>query len=303
VTRAGLLATALVLSSAFLQQPAADTEVFVAGYVGTDHLNIAPLINASRNEGYDNQPSFLPDGSAVLFASMRDGKQRDIYRYDFASEQLTQVTSTSESEYSPLVTPDGQSFSVIRVEADNTQRLWKFDLDGTRPRLVLENVKPVGYHAWIDATHLALFVLGAGGEPNTLQIADTRTGKAEVVDSRIGRSIHLRPGTGTVSFIGKPQGGHWVVKDFDPTTRAITTLIETPDNNQTEDAAWLPNGMLVMSSGSKLMVWIPGTNGWRQAADLSASVGRITRLAIGPSGPGLPGAMPRIALVAEPRAK
>jgi hypothetical protein len=286
-----------------VQQPAADTEVFVAGYVGTDRLNIAPLVNISRNEGYDNQPSFLPDGSAVLFSSMRDGKQRDIYRYDFSSEQVTQVTSTSESEYSPLVTPDQQSFSVIRVEADGTQRLWKFDLDGARPRLVLENVKPVGYHAWIDATHLALFVLGANGEPNTLQIADTRTGKAEVVDSRIGRSIHVRPGTGTVSFISKPQGGHWVVKAFDPRTRAISTIVETPDNNQTEDAAWLPNGMLLMSSGSKLMVWVPGASDWRQAADLSASVGRITRLAIAPSGPALPGAMPRIAVVAEPRAR
>ena len=91
--------------------------------------------------------------------------------------------------------------------------------------------------------------------------------------------------------------------EFDPKTREMRTLTETPDNNQTEDAAWLPNGMLVMSSGSKLMVWVPGQNGWRVAADLSASVGRVTRLAIGPSGPSLPGAMPRIAVVAEPRAR
>ncbi|HET9368725.1 MAG TPA: hypothetical protein VFO19_00695 [Vicinamibacterales bacterium] len=303
MTRASVVAAGLVLSSALLQQPAADTDIYVAGYVGTDRLNVAPLVNVSRNDGYDNQPSFLPDGTALLFSSMRDGTQRDIYRYDFATGQVTQVTSTSESEYSPLVTPDGRSFSVIRVEADNTQRLWRFDLEGTRPRLVLENVKPVGYHACIEATHLALFVLGANGQPNTLQIADTRTGTTEVVDSRIGRSLHVRPGAGTVSYISKPQGAHWLVKEFDPKTRETRTLTETPDSNQTEDAAWLPNGMLVMSSGSKLMVWVPGQNGWRVAADLSASVGRVTRLAIGPSGPALPGAMPRIAVVAEPRAR
>ena len=40
------------------------------------------------------------------------------------------VTNTPESEYSPTVTPDGAHISVIRVEADGTQRLWRFTLDG-----------------------------------------------------------------------------------------------------------------------------------------------------------------------------
>ena len=45
-----------------------------------------PWINISNSPGYDNQPSFLPDSSAVLFSSNRDGKQTDIYRYDIAVE-------------------------------------------------------------------------------------------------------------------------------------------------------------------------------------------------------------------------
>ena len=42
----------------------------------------------------------------------------------------TRVTNTPESEYSPTVTPDGAHISVIRVEADGTQRLWRFTIDG-----------------------------------------------------------------------------------------------------------------------------------------------------------------------------
>jgi hypothetical protein len=106
---------------------------------------------------------------------------------------------------------------------DGTQRLWRFDLDGSNPRLVLEQVKPVGYHAWIDATHLALFVLGSNGAPATLQLADTTTGKAEVIETGIGRSILIRPGAGTVSYMSTAQSR--MFKELDPRTRAITPLL------------------------------------------------------------------------------
>src|SRR5205085_2981521 len=122
--------------------------------------------------------------------------QTDIYRYDIASAATARVTDTPEGEYSPTVTPDGAHFSVIRVEAGGTQRLWRFTLDGRNPELVLEDVKPVGYHAWIDDHTLALFVLG---QPATLQLADTRSGKASEVARGILRSIQRIPRGATIS--------------------------------------------------------------------------------------------------------
>ena len=280
-----------------LQQPA--TEVYVA------HLNIdaSPLTggaatNISNNPGYDNQPSFLADGSGVLFTSNRDGKQTDIYRYDFASTSLTQLTRTPESEYSPLVTPDRKTFSVIRVESDGTQRLWRFDLDGGNPRLVLENVKPVGYHAWIDDTRLALFVLGATGQPNTLQVADVATGKSEVIDKSIGRSLQIRPRMGTLTYLSKPQGARWIIKEWDPKSRAVTALTSTVDGNSSEDFVWhSARPWLLMSSGTKIFGWNVNS-GWTEVGDFApAGIGRVTRLAVFPF---LPRVTPRIALVAEP---
>lgn len=237
--------------------------------------------NISNSSGYDNQPSFLPDGSAILFTSQRgEGAQTDIYRYDLKTRAVTQLTKTPEGEYSPIVTPDGRSFSVIRTEADKTQRLWRFDMDGTNPRLVLTDVKPVGYHVWTDATHLALFILGADGKPNTLQYADTATGRADVIDSGIGRSLLLRPRAGTVSYVSRPQGGRWVVKEFNPKTRAIATITETVDQNVSEDCAWLPDGRLLMASGTKILAWSTGS-GWTEIGDFASSgTGRITRLAV-----------------------
>jgi len=274
-----------------------DTEVYLVSYdPGRTPAVRGPAVNITNNPGYDNQPSFMPDGSAVLFSSNRDGAQTDIYRYDIQSGSLSQVTRTPESEYSPLVTPSGSSVSVIRVEADGTQRLWQFDLDGANPRVVLESVKPVGYHVWLDASRLGLFVLGAGNGPATLQIADTRTQSADTITSGIGRSLLMRPGTSTMSFVSRGQGQPAVVVAFDPDTQQSSPIVEALEGSQ--DCAWDPRtGRLLMARGSLVFGWSPGETEWRELGDLaSAGLTGITRMALGPD----TGAGPlRLAVVAE----
>jgi len=290
---------ALFVAAPSAQQQPPATEVYLR-----QMSDAAPWINISNSPGYDNQPSFLPDSSAVLFSSNRDGKQTDIYRYDIAKKTLTQLTHTVDLEYSPIVTPDRKSFSVIRQAAsDGTQLLVRYDLDGSNARVIFENVKPVGYHAWIDATHVAMFILGGQGQPATLQIGDSTTGKAEVVDSGIGRSILIRPRTGTVSYMTTGQGR--VIKEYDPKTKQ-TRQIGTPDGNG-QDAAWyVSKGMdfFLMATGTTVRMNAIGENpsGWNVLFDLASdgtdpkkpAVANITRLAASPNGQWL-------AFVAEPR--
>jgi len=178
--------------------PPPDTEIFLASFDAAGATPVGRPQNITNSPGYDNQPSFTPDGRAIFFTSNRGGAQTDIYRYDIASAAVTQVTNTPEGEYAPTVTPDGAHISVIRVEADGTQRLWRFTLDGRSPELVLADVKPVGYHAWVDDHTLALFILGT---PASLQIADTRSGKADSVVRGINRSVQRIPGGHTISFV------------------------------------------------------------------------------------------------------
>jgi Tol biopolymer transport system component len=285
-----VVAAALAVAAGHAQQAPPSTEVFLADLGAS---GITAVRNISDSPGYDNQPHFLPDGAALLFSSNRDGQQTDIYRYDVAAGRLTQVTKTAESEYSPTPAPDGKTFTVIQVEADSTQRLWRFDLDGGNPRVVLDRVMPVGYHVWIDQSRLALFVLGAKGQPNTLQIADIRTGAAEVVESSIGRSLLRRPGTREISYVHKPQGRPWTIASLNPDTRQSTTLVPTLEGS--EDLAWLPDGRAIMAQGTTFHVWTPGRADWQPlSADLPAGAGATTRIAVSPDGR-------RIAFVAADR--
>ena len=283
-----------------LQQAAApappDTEIFLASLSMTASQTIvgAP-INISNNSGYDNQPSFTPDGRAVLFTSIRGAStgsgragQTDIYRYDVAGGRVTRVTNTPESEYSPTVTPDGRHISVIRVEADGTQRLWRFTIDGAQPKVLLPNVKPVGYHAWADDHTLALFVLG---QPATLRLADTTTGVADSLARDIGRTIQRIPGGGTISFVEREGAGRegtparlWI-RELDPKTRRIAPLVAVMPGVTESYYAWTPDGWLLTTDKDVLFGWRRGQTDWRRLVDLEAlGLHGVTRLAVSPDG-------------------
>jgi len=237
------------------------------------------LVNITNRKGYDNQPAFV--GSTMYYTSNRNG-QADIYKFENA--QHTAFTSTPESEYSAALTPDGKSISVVRVERDSAQRLWRFPLDGSAPSVVLRDIKPVGYFAWLDSATLALFVLGT---PNTLQIADTRTGAAKVVTTNIGRSLQRVPGGRRASFVHR-VGTTWVLKTVDPTPRAngtwdIETVAALPDS--ADYVVWHSETELYTAAGSRIFrLRRPGTT-WYPIADLKNSgLKRISRLALHPNG-------------------
>jgi WD40 repeat protein len=250
-------------------------------------LKLGQPVQISNWAGYNNQPSFLPDGKSILYTSIRD-KQADIYRYDISSAATTQITNTPESEYSPTLMPHGKFISVVRVEADGTQRLWKFPLAGGPPSLILEKIKPVGYHLWVDENTLALFVLG---KPNTLQLVDLRSGRAEVVADNPGRILRRVPHENKFSFVHKVSDQEWLIKTFDLKTRNIATYIKT--FNGMEDYAWTPAGVLLMANGSKLFARKKSDFAWEELADFSnAGLKNITRIAVSAKGD-------RIAVVAR----
>lgn len=242
-------------------------------------LHVTAARRVTDRDGYDNQPQFTPDGRAILYTSIDAAGQADIRRWDLATGRDAAFTHTApESEYSATPMAGGR-FSVIRVEADSVQRLWSFAADGTDPRLVLPGVAPVGYHAWLDDDHLALFVLG---QPATLVLATVSTGETHTLARDIGRSLHRIPGSGRVSYVQRTDG-RGEIRAFDPATGSSERLVEQVDGN--EFHAWLADATLLSARGSTLLAWRAGAADWAPVADLAPfGIADISRLAVSPDG-------------------
>jgi dipeptidyl aminopeptidase/acylaminoacyl peptidase len=263
------------------------TDIFVLDVrVRGGELALSAPVRVTERAGYDNQPAFSPDGRSLYFTSF-EGGQTDILRLDLAARGTAPVTRTAESEYSPTPAPQG-GVSVIRVEADGTQRLWRFHEGGGEPELLLPGIKPVGYHAWQDAGTLVLFVLG---DPSTLQVADLQSGKAETVARGVGRCLRPVPGRRAISFVEKASPGEWWLSEVAFPGRATRRLARMPQG--VEDYAWLPDGRVLAGQGARLLELPAGGAHWRQVASYEdPALRNITRLAVSPRGD-------RLALVSD----
>jgi Tol biopolymer transport system component len=243
-----------------------------------DSLRMGRPTPVTTRPGYDNQPAFLPDGSGLVWTAIHDG-QADVYRQTVEGNgPPVQVTDTPESEFSPTPRSDG-GMTVVRVEQDGRQRLWRYRADGTPDAPVLPDADSVGYHAWLDSTRVALFVLGT---PPTLRVTNVNTGADTVVARRIGRSLQPVPGRAAVSFVQVAPDSTTAIHVLEGASLATRRLTATPTDDPTGDHAWTPDGRLLTATDDSLVAWRQGRDDWRPVAPLDTLV--VSRLAVSPSG-------------------
>lgn len=272
---AGVLGTLGAGSALGAQDP---TDIWVASLTGSGTtLQVGRPVNLTKRAGYDNQPAFTADGTALLYTVIDADGRADIWRIGLDGSPARAFTQTPESEYSATLMPDAEGVSLIRVERDSTQRLWAFGLDGTAPRVILPGLKPVGYHVWVGSANIGAFVLG---NPNALVLANPRTERVDTLARGIGRALVRVPGRDAFTFV-KIYADSNVIHEVDVRTSRVTRVAELPTGG--EYHFWTNDGALVASSGSRLFLRVNG--GWDVLADLAAyGVRGITRLALSPAG-------------------
>ena len=237
----------------------------------------------NRPYSYDNQPMFTPDSRSLLYTTeygYGDRVQTEIHRYYLSSRRETRITRTDESEYSPTPVPGDRAFSAIRVEADSTQRIWRFTMQGMDGEMLLRNLNAVGYHAWGNETTVLLYVFG---EPPTVRIADLTTGQSEVVAGGIGRSLNKIPNRNAWSFVERVSADEAWINEVNIGTHEVRRLISTVGGG--EFHAWTPEGVLFMALGSRIYQWDPQVDrDWRRVADLADGGITVSRMAVSPDG-------------------
>ncbi|MFQ5717968.1 MAG: TolB family protein, partial [Acidobacteriota bacterium] len=255
---------------------APSTDIFTVLVNGTD---VGDPARVTDREGYDNQPCFLPDGRRMVYSSI-GAHGADIRIHDLRSGHDRMLLQTPESEYSPTPIPGQNAISVVRDYGDLKQQLWRLSLDGERQDLLLPDVNPVGYHAWIDQDTVLLYVLG---DPVTLQRARIGAGPGTVLARSPGHTLARIPDKTEMSFVDKSDEATWWLTAIDPGTGVMRRLAPTRPGR--EDYAWAPDGAVWMGDGSRLYRRLPDDAEWAQVADLKADgVDGITRLAFSPDG-------------------
>lgn len=255
------------------------SEIYIADIViNSTNASLTSIKNISNHIGYDNQPCFIKGTNKVLFASIRDGKQSDIYEYDMVSEKLIHFITTEESEYSPTLSIDGKNIICVRVEKDENQRLWSFDLKKKSPKVFLPKIDSVGYFTFLSKEQIAMFILG---EPQTLRLADIKNQSEKVIDKNIGRALYCYPLNGQLYYVDKSNEGRWNLKTL--IGNEIVQVIEMPA--ETEDICITSDGLILTFSKNKLLGFYPGeSRSWFVLSELNDWANKkITRLAINSS--------------------
>lgn len=244
-----------------------------------DNFYISNAKNITNSPGYDNQPSFTPDGDALLFASDDGFGQTDIFKYNLKARSERRLTYSPESEYSPTVTPDKGHISCVILKRDGEQRLWEYPKNGAIPSPV-SKVDKVGYHAWLNDSTVYAFILG---KPNTLDAILLNTNKLQNVASNPGVTLQKIPGTNQISFVDMNDKKNWVISAFDPDSKSTKPIIHTV-NNKSEFYTWTPSGVLLSGDGSKLYKFNPKADSdWVELADLTDyGIKNFTRLSVSP---------------------
>lgn len=249
-------------------------------YLGDIHFSensftISNLLNISNNTGYDNQPAFLMDGTGILFSSeYEDATNIKLYTID--SGESRWITNSEGGKYSPTIMPDGKSISSIWLKPDGEQLLWQFPLWNGESKVLVPN-EVIGYHAWFDEQSLYTFVLGEHFTLVEFSIGERI--RRKVIATNPGRSIHKIPGKEEISFIDKNDSTQWIVKSYDPSTKAIRALSPTPANS--EDMTWINSDSFLIGKGNSLLTWKEG-HGLSAPTFIFDKAGTISRITLSP---------------------
>ncbi|MEQ8362061.1 MAG: hypothetical protein RH948_04275 [Cyclobacteriaceae bacterium] len=268
----------LLISMPFLATSQVGSEIYLFDVqLSGDKMGISNPKNVTNHPGYDNQPSFHSSKSLLFYSSFNDEGRSDIKVYDYKTGKTTSLTSTTEREYSPTLTPDEKFISCIIQRDNDAQDLGKYPIEGGEPITLIDNLI-VGYHAWVDADNLILFVLG---ESMTLQWYDLKNKKAEILEQSIGRSLHKISGENAMSFIHKRSENDWVINRLDIISKKITTITSTLKGS--EDITWTNDGRIISSDGEKLFFYNPKLKSEWKEIEMNLGnikISDITRLAI-----------------------
>jgi len=242
---------------------------------------------SSHHATYLNQPVFSRDGSRLLWTQQTgtDPLDTDIYyKLIGAGEPGKPLLKSPFGEFSATPMPQqDQLYSVVRVEADGTQRLWQ--IGAGQEQLLFPELKGVGYHVWGSDDDLLLFLLEDSTGPNRA-VYRSKDGDLTMLAGNIGRALLYQANTDRFFFTaprpGQPADSPLWLWRYQAGGKKAEALLPMPANGQ--DLAVTSQGTVLVSAGQYIFQLVE--DHWLPWTDLSKQCdGKVTRFKLNPVQP------------------
>lgn len=237
------------------------------------------------DRGVNGQPSFTPDGKAILFVSRRDTTgQSDVYRIDIRSGIETQLTTTPENENTPTVTPDGRLMVIRWVPATLFKEWgpWVYDMNGTPSEGVLPGPDTVGYYVRVDSITFAM--MRPKSRP-AVALFNTRTRTMTDYAWPVANlPPQMVPGRHAITFTQTDSLGQNKIRMLD--LRTLQSSLVTPALVGRTVHTWTPRSFVLMGKGNSIYATKPGAGAkWKKVAAMTRpDLQALTTYVVSPAG-------------------
>ncbi len=242
---------------------------------------------ALNHATYLNQPVFSRDGSRLLWTQQTGTGPLDTdiyYKLLGSGEPGKPLLQSPFGEFSATPMPQqDQLYSVVRVEADGTQRLWQ--IGAGQEQLLFPELKGVGYHVWGADDDLLLFLLEDSEGPNRA-VYRTKDGELTTLAGHIGRALLYQASTDRFFFTaprpGQPADSPLWLWRYQAGSKKADALLPMPANGQ--DLAVTSQGTVLVSAGKFIFQLVD--DHWLPWVDLSKQCdGKVSRFKLNPVQP------------------
>ncbi len=275
-----LLISLALLPFATITAQVSSTEIYLVDIIKKDKKTTYSVPkNITNHPGYDNQPEFSADGKKIIYVSMPDTLQSDIFEYTIEDSTTKAISETPESEYSPKYAPNGKTMAVVQVDSDKGQRLYQFTGDPQDLYDMAEGIDSVGYYTWLNDTVVAMACLNNGLE---LYIYEVTTRQFMMLGKGIGRCLLREPLLGDLIYT-KVDGDNVSLVRYEMATGESFSYCDGLPG--AKDYVFAKDGKILASSEGKLYSIDPnGDKKWVELADFSKTIGTFYRIAVSPNG-------------------
>ena len=262
----------LLLQTTVLFAQAAPTPVnlYVADLTyASGSVSVGTPRKLTGDRGVNSQPSFTPDGKAILFVSRRDTTgQSDVYRIDIRSGVETRITRTPENENTPTVTPDGRLMVIRWVPATLFKEWgpWVYDMNGNPSAGVLPGPDTVGYYVRVDSVTFAM--MRPKSRPAVALFDTRRKTMTDYAWPVANLPPQLVPGRHSITFTQTDSLGQNQIRMID--LRTLQSSLVTPTLVGRTVHTWTPRGFVLMAKGNAIYALKPGAGRtWKKIAQMS----------------------------------